>query len=79
MRDTRFEGHVGKRAVAIILEQAGDGLLSGGKSFEARAVDEKNIEPAVVVVVVERDSAAGGFEQIFIFVFTAENGLDIEA
>jgi len=79
VRDARFECHVGERAVAIIPEQARDGLLSGGKSFEARAVDEKNIEPAVVVVVIERDSAAGSFEQVFVLIFTAEGGFGVES
>jgi len=49
------------------------------KTFEARAVHEKNIEPAVVVVIVESDAAAGRFEQIFIFVLAAEKRFDIEA
>ncbi len=31
-----------------------------------RAVDEENVEPAVVIVIDKGDAAAGGFEQIFI-------------
>ena len=53
--------------------------LACGKTFESRAVHEKNIEPSVVVVVVEGDAAAGGFEKIFVFVFAAEDGLGVEA
>src|SRR5260370_34797091 len=60
-------------------EQAGDRFVSGGKSFEARAVHQKNVEPAVVVVVVERDSAARGFEQAFVLVFAAEDRFDVKA
>jgi len=55
------------------------GLLAGGKTFETPAVDEKNIEPAVVVVIIESDAAAGGLEEIFVFVLAAENGFDIKA
>ena len=53
--------------------------MSGGKTFEAPSVDEKNIQPAVVVVIVESNAAAGGLEEIFIFVFAAEDGLGVEA
>ena len=39
----------------------------------------KDIEPAVVIVIVKRDAAAGGFEQILVLVFSAEDGFDIQA
>ncbi len=55
------------------------GFLPGGETFEAPAVDEKNVQPAVVVIIVERDAAAGGFEKIFILVLAAENGFGVEA
>ena len=77
--DACSQRHIGESAVAIILEQAGDRFVSGGKSFEVRAVHQKNVEPAVVVVVVERDSAARGFEQVFVLVFAAEDRFDVKA
>ena len=49
------------------------------KTFEAPAIDEKNIKPAVIVVIVESDTAAGGFEKVFVFVLAAENGFCIQA
>ena len=56
-----------------------DGLLPFGKAFEAPAVHQKNIQPIVVVVVVEGDAAACCFQQIFVFVFAAENCFCVEA
>ena len=53
-------------------------FLSGGKSFQPPAVHQKQIEPAVVVIVVEGEAAAGGFEQIFVGAFAAVDGLDVE-
>ena len=77
--DSGFRGDVDKSSVAIILEKMRSGLLPCGKTFQARAVHEKNVEPAVVVVIVEGDAAAGRFEQIFVFVFAAEERFDVEA
>ena len=79
MNQTGFGGDVGEGAVTIILEKMRKGFLSGGKAFEAPAVHEKNIQPAVVVVIVESDSTASGFEEIFIFVFATENSFGMEA
>ena len=77
--DAGFGGDIGESAVAIVLEQMRGGLLAGGEAFQARAVHQKNIEPAVVVVIVEGDAAAGGFEQIFILVLAAENRFGVES
>jgi len=79
MEQAGFGSDVGEGAVAIVLEQMIDGLLTGGKAFEARAVDEKNVEPAVVVVVVESHAAAGSLEEVFVLVLAAENGFNVEA
>src|SRR5436309_2949763 len=79
MKQAGFGGDVGEGAVAIVLEKMIGGFLAGGKTFQAVAVDKKNIQPAVVVVIVEGDAAAGGFEKIFIFVLAAENGFGVEA
>ena len=49
-----------------------------GETFQARAIDQKNVEPAVVIVIVESDAAAGGFEQIFVFVLASEDGLHVQ-
>src|SRR5947209_20341298 len=79
MRQAGFERQVSKSAIAIVFEQVGGRSLAGGKSFEARTVHEKDIQPAIVVVVVESDTAAGCFEQIFIFVLAAENCFGVQA
>ena len=52
--ESGFGGDVGEGAVAIVFEEMVGGLLSGGKAFEARAVDEEDVQPAVVVVVDRR-------------------------
>src|SRR4051812_44084112 len=57
----------------------GGGLAARGKSFEPRAVNQKDVEPSVVVVIVERDAAACGFEQILVLVLAAEDGFGIES
>ena len=68
-----------KGSVAIVFEKMRRRRLSCGKTFEARAVHQKNIQPAVVVVIVESDAATGRFEQIFVFVFAAEKRFDVQA
>ena len=79
MNQTGFGGHVGEGAVAIVLEKMPGGFLPRGKTFEAPAVYEENIQPTVVVVIVEGDTAAGGLEEISIFVFATENSFGVEA
>src|ERR1700751_631877 len=54
-------------------------LAACGESLEASAVHQKNIEPTVVVVIVEGNSAAGSFKQVFVLVLAAKNGLGIES
>jgi hypothetical protein len=71
----RADGDVGEGAVAIVLEEAAMRLLALGKSFQPPAVDQKQIEPSVVVVVVEGQAAAGGFKQILVLEFAAVDGL----
>ena len=73
------EGDVGKGAVAVVLEQSVDGFLALGEAFEAGSVDEKNVEPVVVVEVVEGDAAAGGFKEEAVLVFAAVDGFGVEA
>ena len=61
-RQAGLRGHVGERAVAIVLVQAVG--RAGGRAFEARAAEDEDIQPAVVVVVEEGDAAADGFEDV---------------
>lgn len=62
MDETGFRRDISKCAIAIILEKMRDWFLAFGKTFEAPAVHQKNIEPVVVVVVVESGAAACGFQ-----------------
>jgi hypothetical protein len=55
------------------------GFLSSGETFETPAVDKKYVQPAVVVVVVESDAAACGFEKILVLVLAAVDGFGIQA
>ena len=71
-------GDVSERAVAIVFEKVGHRFLPLGETFEPPAVDKKNVEPAIVVVVIECDAAAGGFEEIFVFVLAAIDGFCVE-
>ena len=77
--DAGFRGHIDKSSVAIVFEKMRHRLLARGKSIESRTVHQKNVEPAVVVVIIESDAAAGCLEQIFVFVFAAEERLDVES
>src|SRR5438034_3926666 len=79
MNQSSFDSHVSRRTIPIILEQMGGRLFAGRKTFQAPTVYQKNIQPAIVVVVVERDAAAGGLKQVFIFVLATVNRLCVES
>src|SRR6266849_6624316 len=66
MKQAGFGGDIGKSTVAVILEKMRSRFLSSRKTFEAPAVDEENVQPAVVIVIVESDAATGGFEKILL-------------
>jgi len=50
-------------------------LLALGKAFQPPTVDDKDIQPIVLVIVEERHAAASGFEQIFVLVLAAVDRL----
>src|SRR5229473_2372588 len=79
MEQAGFSGDVRESSVAIVFEEMRSGFLSGRETFEAPAVDKKNVQPAVVVVIVESDAAAGGFEKILVLVLAAVNGFGVQA
>src|SRR5262249_7458313 len=68
-----------ERAVTLVAIQMIGRRLVRRKSFERRAVDEEQVEPPVFVVVDERDAGAGGLEQIFVRVRSAEHREVVEA
>ena len=62
VRQARLLGHIGERAVAIVLVKP---VGSAGWSiFEARAAQNQEIEPAVVVVVEKRHAAADDLDDV---------------
>jgi len=79
MMQAGFGSDISEGAVAIIFEKMRNRFLASRKTFETPAVDEENIQPAVVVVIIKSDTAAGGFEKVFVFVFASENGFRVQA
>ena len=57
-------GDVLESAVAAVPVQVRPRLLALRKALERRAVDQEDVEPAVGVVVDQRDAGSGGLEQI---------------
>src|ERR1051325_7899246 len=54
-------------------------LFARRKSSQRCAVDEENIKPAIVVVIVKSDSAPGRFEKILVLVLAAEDRFRVES
>src|SRR5437868_6023111 len=54
-------------------------LAACRETLQPRAVDQEDVQPSVIVVVVEGDTAAGGFEQVLILVLAAVNRLCVES
>ena len=67
-----FIRHVGEGPVAVIVEEMVRGLLTGGKAREPRSVDQKNIQPAVVIVIEEGDAAARSLEDVSLALLSPE-------
>ena len=78
MSEPGFQGDVRKSAIAVVFEKMVDRLLAGGKSLEASSIHQEDIQPTIVVVIVERDTAACSFEEILVLVLAAEGGFCIE-
>src|SRR5580704_17243245 len=79
MRDAGLHGYIDESAVAIIAKQMRSRFAPWRKAFQSRSVHQKNVEPAVVVVIVEGNAAAGGFQQILVLVLAAEDGFRVQA
>src|ERR1051325_8222414 len=72
-RQPGLRGHIRKRLVAVIaIEMIGRRSSAVDSVIEACAVDQKNIFPAVVVVIDKGRGAPRGFEQVSIPVLVAE-------
>ena len=72
--DARPGRHVLERAVAFVAIQVRRWLATLREPFERGAVDEEDVQSAVVVVVEDRDAAPGGLEQVPVGAKAAEYG-----
>src|SRR6266498_500734 len=57
-------GDVREGAISIVMEEKIGRLMRWRDALEPSAVDHEDVEPAVVVVIKERDAAAGFFEDV---------------
>src|SRR5579862_8426589 len=64
MHQARIPGHVGKGAVPVVLVQAIAWLFALFEAFQARAVGQEDVQPPVVVVVVEGNAASIRFHDV---------------
>src|SRR5579871_645650 len=79
MCDTCFQGYIRKCSVAVVAEQVRRGFASDRKSFDLRTIHNEDVEPAIIVVVVEGDAASGSFEQILILVVSSKDRLYVQS
>src|SRR3954447_15299038 len=68
----RLADNVSKDAVPIVTKEMVRRLLSGRKSFQARTIHQKNVRPAVSVIVKERRSRTRGLQYVFLACFSPE-------
>src|SRR5580692_9363885 len=68
-----FLGDVGKGAVVIVVVEVAGLLVGAGKRIESGAIDDENVGPAVIVIIKNRDTGAGGFDDVLFCVFAAED------
>src|SRR5207302_1754499 len=71
--------YVGESAIPIVAEEMRGRLGPSRKAFKPRTIYEKNVQPAVIVVVVEGHAASRGLQQIFVLVLAAEDSLRVQA
>src|SRR5208282_6898916 len=71
-------GDIGECAVTIVFEQTAMRLLTLGESFQPPSIHKKNVQPAIVVVIVERQPATRRLQQILILAYVAVNRFDVE-
>ena len=71
--ESGLNGHVGECAVMVVSIETIARTLPGRKSFEPGAIYEKNVRPAVVVVIEDGDASACGLDDVFLGIKAAEN------
>src|SRR5438445_319951 len=73
LQDPGLGSRVGECPVSVIVIEMARGGLAGGETFQARAAGDKNIQPAIVVVVKERNAGTVGFHDISLLIFVSIN------
>ena len=66
MPDAGLRGHVVERAVAAVAEQTVPRLSRDRRIGQRTAVDQEDVDPAVVVVVEEQPAGPHGFDQVLL-------------
>ena len=74
--DASFLCHICEGPIAIVVIQVAGGLLVLLKALQSSSVDQKDVRPSVIVVIEERRTAAGGFDDIFFRFLSAVLRLD---
>src|ERR1700733_8441598 len=76
---SRTDRHIGEGSIAIVLEETTVRFLALRKTLQPPAIDQKEIDPAIVIVVVEGQATASSFKEVFIGEFAAVDCLNVEA
>jgi len=64
--DVSLLRHIGEGSIAIVVVEVASGLLVLRKALQSSSVDQEDVWPPVVVVVEERSTAAGSFDDVFL-------------
>ena len=73
MRQARFFRDVGKGTVVIIVIEMARRPFARSIAFQLRSVHDENVRPPIVVVIENRNSSAGGFDDVLFCRFSTEN------
>src|SRR5262249_4267288 len=76
---SRRNRHIGEGSIAIVFKKMTGRLVPRRKSFQSTSIHHEDVEPAIGVVVIERDAASGSLEQILVFVLASKNSLRIQS
>ena len=72
-RESSLHRHIGKSSIVIISVQMIGRGLSPGKSFEGRAIHQKNIRPAIIVIIEDCRTRSGSLDDVFLRVLPSED------
>ena len=72
-RESSLHRHIGESSIVIISVQMIGRGLSPGKSFEGRAIHQKNIRPAIIVIIEDCRTRSGSLDDVFLRVLPSED------